>query len=125
MNDINNMPSRCNQCPYWEIAAEPYLCIDCEEYMRNYYANKECEKQMELTSEYVYKASNPFIEFHTINECPVLINLLNISAVMEVDPHDEDDEIYFNRGMRTWICIFDDEIPVKEPYEAVKKMVGA
>lgn len=124
MNDINDMPPKCQQCPYWEIAEKPYVCFACEEHMKNYYANKEGEKQVEYTSDYAY-TSNPFIEFHTINECPVLINLSNISAIMEVDPNDEDDEIYYNCGMRTWICIFDDEISVKEPYEAVKKMVGA
>lgn len=29
MNDIDKMPSKCRDCPYWERAAEPYVCCDC------------------------------------------------------------------------------------------------
>lgn len=29
MNDIDKMPSKCRDCPYWELAAEPYVCSDC------------------------------------------------------------------------------------------------
>lgn len=29
MNDIDKMPSKCRDCPYWEFAAEPYICSDC------------------------------------------------------------------------------------------------
>lgn len=29
MNDIDKMPSKCRDCPYWERAAEPYVCSDC------------------------------------------------------------------------------------------------
>ena len=31
MNDINSMPPKCYDCPYWEIAEEPYVCSDCTE----------------------------------------------------------------------------------------------
>ena len=30
MNDIDNMPAKCRDCPYWEIARKPYNCDDCE-----------------------------------------------------------------------------------------------
>lgn len=30
MNDIDNMPSKCKDCPYWERAEKPYVCEDCE-----------------------------------------------------------------------------------------------
>lgn len=26
MNDINFMPPKCHDCPYWEICKEPYVC---------------------------------------------------------------------------------------------------
>ena len=29
MNDIDEMPSECHGCPYWEIAKSPYYCYDC------------------------------------------------------------------------------------------------
>ena len=31
MNDIDNMPPKCQSCPYWELAEEPYMCEDCED----------------------------------------------------------------------------------------------
>lgn len=31
MNDIDTMPTKCNSCPYWELAEKPYLCDDCED----------------------------------------------------------------------------------------------
>jgi len=34
MNDIDAMPAKCNGCPYWELAKEPYCCSDCEAEMR-------------------------------------------------------------------------------------------
>ena len=26
MNDIETMPGKCHDCPYWEICAPPYVC---------------------------------------------------------------------------------------------------
>ena len=26
MNDINNMPMKCQYCPYWEVCEPPYVC---------------------------------------------------------------------------------------------------
>lgn len=26
MNDIDTMPTKCHDCPYWEICKEPYVC---------------------------------------------------------------------------------------------------
>ena len=26
MNNIEEMPPRCRDCPYWEICEEPYVC---------------------------------------------------------------------------------------------------
>lgn len=26
MNNIDEMPPRCHDCPYWEICEEPYVC---------------------------------------------------------------------------------------------------
>ena len=30
MNDIDNMPPKCKDCPYWELAQYPYCCDDCQ-----------------------------------------------------------------------------------------------
>ena len=29
MNDVDQMPSKCQNCPYWELAKEPYSCDEC------------------------------------------------------------------------------------------------
>lgn len=29
MNDIDKLPTKCRDCPYWELAREPYVCCDC------------------------------------------------------------------------------------------------
>lgn len=26
MNDIDYMPPKCHDCPYWEMCEEPYIC---------------------------------------------------------------------------------------------------
>lgn len=26
MNDIDLMPPKCHDCPYWEMCEEPYIC---------------------------------------------------------------------------------------------------
>ena len=26
MNNIDDMPPKCNDCPYWEICEAPYVC---------------------------------------------------------------------------------------------------
>ena len=34
MNDIDEMPSKCQNCPYWELAKEPYCCGECSNAMK-------------------------------------------------------------------------------------------
>ena len=29
MNNIDEMPPKCHDCPYWEIAEKPYVCSEC------------------------------------------------------------------------------------------------
>ena len=31
VNDIDKMPPKCKDCPYWEIAEKPYLCSNCKQ----------------------------------------------------------------------------------------------
>lgn len=28
MNDIEQMPAKCHDCPYWEVCEYPYVCED-------------------------------------------------------------------------------------------------
>ena len=30
MNDINEMPPKCQYCPYWEVCEYPWVCPDME-----------------------------------------------------------------------------------------------
>ena len=40
MNDLDEMPPKCQNCPYWEWAERPYFC-DCKErYENNILPNK-------------------------------------------------------------------------------------
>lgn len=34
MNDLEEMPPKCQDCPYWEWAEYPYFC-DCKERYEN------------------------------------------------------------------------------------------
>lgn len=36
MNDLNKMPPKCQSCPYWELAEEPYFCEDCTDKKHSY-----------------------------------------------------------------------------------------
>lgn len=126
MNDLYDMPPKCQECPYWEIAAKPYYCLDCEKYM--YYANKEGEKQveykMEYTADYAY-TPNPFIEFHLSNNQPILICLSKIVAIAKIIPNSDEGKEYLKSGANTLICVIDDEIPIVESYDKVKELIGA
>ena len=31
MNDIDKMPVKCRDCPYWELAVYPWYCRNCTE----------------------------------------------------------------------------------------------
>ena len=31
MNDINEMPPKCQSCPYWEVCEYPWVCPDKEQ----------------------------------------------------------------------------------------------
>ena len=33
MNDIDNLPSKCRDCAYWELATYPWCCGDCKDIM--------------------------------------------------------------------------------------------
>ena len=35
MNDINEMPPKCQYCPYWEICEYPWVCPDREQLATN------------------------------------------------------------------------------------------
>ena len=35
MNDLNEMPPKCQNCPYWEWAVSPWLCHCDERYKNN------------------------------------------------------------------------------------------
>ena len=35
MNDIDKMPPKCRDCPYWELAKFPWCCGDCKDRMKN------------------------------------------------------------------------------------------
>ena len=34
MNDIDKMPVKCRDCPYWELAVYPWYCGDCTNRMK-------------------------------------------------------------------------------------------
>ena len=34
MNDIDKMPVKCRDCPYWELAKYPWYCGDCKNRMK-------------------------------------------------------------------------------------------
>ena len=35
MNDINEMPPKCQYCPYWEVCGYPWVCPDREQLATN------------------------------------------------------------------------------------------
>ena len=30
MNDVDSMPIKCHDCPYWEVCEYPYICSEIE-----------------------------------------------------------------------------------------------
>ena len=41
MNDINEMWTICQNCPYWEVCEPPYICVETEAKYRNDNEDKE------------------------------------------------------------------------------------
>lgn len=33
MNSLDDIPPKCHDCSYWELAEEPYMCDRCENLM--------------------------------------------------------------------------------------------
>lgn len=44
MNNIDDMPPKCRDCPYWEFANHLYACWDCERVGYKYalHSGEEC-----------------------------------------------------------------------------------
>lgn len=58
MNDIDNMPSKCQSCPYWEACEYPHICDDMKpKQNENGNLNVEFAKnpQDRLTDELIWK----------------------------------------------------------------------
>ena len=120
MNNLQDMPPKCQNCPYWEAAKEPYSCWGCFDDK----ISLEGKLEIKSESDYIY-GFNSFVEFHLSNDQPVLICLSKIVSITAITPDYEEGEIQLESGAKTWIGVVDDEIPVKETYDEVKKMVGA
>ncbi len=83
MNDIDSMPPKCHDCPYWEHAKTPYYCPDCEQQMTESKDNN-AEKPMDKWTE-MRETINELHESNAENkdvEC-VTRFLLNLMSVLD------------------------------------------
>ena len=51
MNDINEMPPKCQYCPYWEVCEYPWVCPDKEQLVTD-----TISRQAAIDIAYKYKA---------------------------------------------------------------------
>lgn len=79
MNDIDKLPVKCRDCPYWELASYPWCCGDCTEKMnpKNSEYIKRGDAKRALT------ALSADLDAETVQRC---IEAMNNPKAADVEP---------------------------------------
>ena len=79
MNDIDKMPSKCRDCPYWELASYPWYCGGCVEKMNP----KNGEYIKRIDAKRALTALPPDLDAETVQRC---IEAMNSPKAADVEP---------------------------------------
>lgn len=79
MNDIDKMPSKCRDCPYWELATYPWCCGDCKDIMNP----KNGEYIKRIDAKRALTALSADLDAETVQRC---IEAMNNLKAADVEP---------------------------------------
>lgn len=79
MNDIDKMPVKCRDCPYWEIATYPWCCGDCKDIMNP----KNGEYIKRIDAKRALTALSADLDAETVQRC---IEAMNNLKAADVEP---------------------------------------
>lgn len=79
MNDIDKMPVKCRDCPYWEIATYPWCCGDCVDKMNP----KNSEYIKRIDAKKALMALPADLDAETVQRC---IEAMNNPKAADVEP---------------------------------------
>lgn len=88
MNDIDKIPSKCLDCPYWELASYPWYCGDCVDKMNP----KNSEYIKRIDAKRALTALPPDLDAETVQRC---VEAINNPKAADVEP---------KRKMGRWIA---------------------
>lgn len=91
MNDIDKMPVKCRDCPYWELAIFPWCCGDCKDIMNP----KNGEYIKRIDAKRALTALSADLDAETVQRC---VEAMNIPKAADVEPKQK------------WISV-EDELP--------------
>lgn len=70
MNDIDKIPVKCRDCPYWELASFPWCCGDCADKMNP----KNSEYIMRIDAKKALTALPADLDAETVQRCIEAMN---------------------------------------------------
>lgn len=79
MNDIDKMPVKCLDCPYWELATFPWCCGDCKDIMNP----KNGEYIKRIDAKRALTALPADLDAETVQRC---IEAMNNPKAADVEP---------------------------------------
>lgn len=79
MNDIDKMPPKCRDCPYWELASYPWCCGDCADEMNP----KNSEYIKRIDAKRALTALPADLDAETVQRC---IEAINNPKAADVEP---------------------------------------
>lgn len=79
MNDIDKIPVKCRDCPYWEIATYPWCCGDCVDKMNP----KNSEYIKRIDAKKALMALPADLDAETVQRC---IEAMNNPKAADVEP---------------------------------------
>jgi len=79
MNDIDKMPVKCRDCPYWELASYPWYCGDCVDKMNP----KNSEYIKRIDAKRALTALPADLDAETVQRC---VEAMNNPKAADVEP---------------------------------------
>ena len=112
MNDINEMPPKCQYCPYWEVCEYPWVCPDREQLATN--LKQTCNQlttdtiSRKAAIDAVHKSYDTILDFKTDGKTisssieDILSNLPSVRSEQRWIPCDKGEP---DEDMECWVTV--------------------
>ena len=113
MNDIDKMPVKCRDCPYWELAVDPWYCGDCKDRLKKP-VNDFVSRQWLIDEYHRRHEGPPGGALKMIEEAPAA----DVEPVRhgqyigtEFDGYADGNPVYYEWKCSECDCVFEDDEP--------------